>query len=623
MKPTANHVEFESGRSFAQQIREQPRNRETSAAVLNQFDQISKDDAIEMLRGGMTEKEARAVMTDSRMSKWMSENNVKFDAETMDRMIHNRLVPNVRKITQNATGHGSTLARHIGADITFQPKRAVEQDDFSTPEERRLPWMVAHSGKGSLPTAALKTDYYADKIGNNLNGVNPIKQVIVGRGISVDGSSSMNLHYGSVRPELPDPGQMRNVAVHEDVDLVNPDQTRPTAQQIFDFPQPDVVMTESKDERIETSNIQKFTSVDQVEVRRNLRDLLKSSIFEVERTPYENLMHDANVFETVLPNPDFKASKDTVATQDVANKTLENRENHGRTLRAAMEWLDAEKVERPPNDPARSEHSILIQSEKRYAPAVGQVRSEKTTLDRKVDSVASEHKVKGGVIYRSLATALREVEQATFKTTHDGREQLDGPLAILPSNGGGEEKIGSMTGEITKVERGVRGENLHNPSAKNYARSDARTFGETTLFVQDRAESTYRAPGSILKKDASAARPGENANQKHNYRVQIQEAMRPASLATSDGRPKTSEETFFTTRKLGGPTQPDEPPAVINVVVSERNKAMRGTNNFSSTTTVGENTTTGRRKAETREIKLVPEAHAPNSTALGKKVMII
>jgi hypothetical protein len=631
MNPTANQVEFESGHSFAQQLRGIPKKTAT-AAVTNRFDQISKDDALAMLRGSVTEGDARLMLTDPRMTLWMKKHNVDPDAATLDRMIHNRLVPNVRKITQNAYGHGAILAKHIGADIQWQPKTTVEADAFATPDERRLPYMVGQGGKGSLPSHVQSKEYYSDKVGKYLNNVNPIEQVTVGRGISADSGMGMNLHYGSAltAQQLVDPGQQRSINTFREVDLVNPLAYAPTPEDMVRITAPgENVLTATKDERINTSNLEKFTAKEYTETvaPRRLTDILLENQFELERTPGETLLGDERVFQTpVTPfDPKFQ-SRPTENTHDVSLKTTELKEpaGPGKNLKAALDFMEQQFIAHPMADPNRSNHSVLIPSEQRFAATYTNVTTigQKTSDDRKLASDVQVRTMESNNVFRSISQALQQFElDASVETkAHVPRRQLDGPFDPRASHGGTQEAVlgPKEFGARTKEHRGVRGENLLNPSGVGKKISDTRNFGETTIQVQLRPDNAYVTPGSNWKRDAAPVRPGTNANGKAEVRAMATDAPVRGNLTTSAARPILNGQEV-TTRKLEMGRL--EEPGTIDIILSQqRNKATTSTVRVQE---VGEDTTVGRRKSIVIERAGTAAAAPPTSTALAKKILVI
>lgn len=631
MNPTANQVEFESGHSFAQQLRSIPKKSAT-AGVTNRFDQISKEDAMAMLRGSVTEGDARLMLTDPRMTLWMKKHNVDPDAATLDRMIHNRLVPNVRKITQNAVGHGAILAKHIGADIAWQPKSATEQDAFATPDERRLPYMVAQGGKGALPSHVQAKDYYTDKVGKNLNNVNPIEQITVGRGISADSGMGMNLHYGNaIDPRrLADPGQQRSINTFREVDLVNPLANAPMPQDMARLTAaPETVLTATKDERIDASNLQKFTSKEYTEVvaSRRLVDILLENQYEFERTPSETLLGDERAFQLpATPYEPLTQTRPTENTHDVSLKVTEFNElaGPGKNLKAALDFMEQQFIAHPMADPNRSNHSIIIPSEQRFAAGYTNVTTagEKTTSDRKLASDVDVRTLKSNNVFRSIAQALDQFElDASVETkAHVPRRQLDGPFDPRASHGGGEEAVLGPRefGARTKEHRGVRGENLLNPSGVGRKISDTRNFGETTIQVMLRPDNAYVTPGSNMKREAAIARPGTNANGKAEVRALATDVSGGGHLATSAARPILAGQEV-TTRKLELGARED--PQELNIVLTQRRNAAASTT--TSVREVGEDTTAGRRKAIVVERQGTAAAAPPNSAALAKKVLVI
>ncbi len=628
MNPTANQVEFESGRSFANLIRSSTR-RVASEAVTNHFDQISKKDALDMLSGKMTEAETRLLLTDPRMSQWMKEHN--FDLSNgfdMDRMIQNRMVPNVRKVTQNALGHGAILAKHTGQDIAWQPKRAVEKTEFVRMEETKMPDMIGHNGKGTVQnTTARGLDYYSSMIGKNLNGVSPIEQITVGRGIAADGSSSMNLHYGSaMRADmLRDPGQQRSINVYKAIDNMDTSKTRPLPEQLASVPAPEVVIPAMKDARIEASNMQKFTSKEYTETvaPRNLFDWLQTNQYELGRVPNETIEHNLDLLKLQHPEWNGKSqARPTENTHAVENKTYEfERSNHGKSLKSAIEQMSVEFIRHPEADPMRSAHEIRINSERRFAPRVEPIQLGDATHDpRKVRSdLDLQNKNSGNVQYYSLTTALERIKQdLSTETTKLIPRQLDGTYDPRPSHGGGQESVpGIQTfGERTEVDRGVRTpQDIPTHMGMQFRPNEVRNFGETTLFVKDRPETNYITPGTRKGLGSTNVGPGENANGKNEIRMKlVQEHRGLANDQTSLALPRSEVASVVTTRKLqmGGTVQPTQ--AMDESLRSERNKFMRP-GSYSDPTRVGESTRGGR-KVSLREALGTESAHAPSANVL-------
>lgn len=632
MNPTANQIEFESAHSFAQQLRGVPKKSAT-AGVTNHFDEISKDDAMAMLRGSVTEGDARLMLTDPRMTLWMKKHNVDPDDATLDRMIHNRLVPNVRKITQNASGHGSILAKHIGADISWQPKSTTEQDAFASPEERRLPYMIGQGGKGTLPSHVQSKDYYTDKVGKYLNNVNPIEQVVVGKGISADSGMGMNLHYGSAltaQQLVVDPGQQRSINNYRDVDLVNPAPTVPMPQDMARLtPAPENVISATKDERINGSNLQKFMAKDYTETvaSRRLADILTENQYELERTPSEALYGDERVFQTPTTRLEPKTqTRPTENTHDVSLKVTEYNElaGPGKNLKAALDFMEQQFISHPMADPNRSDHSILIPSEQKYAATYTNIATlgEKTTSERKLGSDVQVRTLESNNVFRSISQALQQfdLDSSVETKAHVPRRQLDGPFEPRASHAGGQEVVVGPKdfGAITKEHRGVRGENLMNPSGVGRKISDTRNFGETTIQVMVRPENAYVAPGSNWKRDAAPIRPGANANGKSELRSMVTDAPVRGNLTTSAARPILAG-SVVTTRKLEMGAREDA--STIDIILpQQRNKATTSTTRIQG---VGEDTTSGRRKAMMISRAGTAAAGPPTSAALAQKVLVI
>jgi hypothetical protein len=397
----------------------------------------------------------------------------------------------------------------------------------------------------------------------------------------------MNLHYGSaLRADmLPDPGQQRSINVYKNLDNMDVSGTRPRLSQFASVPAPETVLPANKDARIETGNLQKFTSKDYTETvaPRNLFDVLNTNRFELERTPGQTLEHDPKQLATSHPNWNGNAqSRPTENTHAVQNKTVElERSNHGRSLKAAIDAMETEFIRHPEADPARSTQEIRINSERKYAATVASIGSGDATHDPR-----------------------RLGSEKTF--------------VPRPSHGGGLESVVGTNayGANTQTSRGERTLiDMPVQMGKQFKSTETRTFGETTLEVQDRPETNYVTPGSRWGVGTTNVGPGDNANGKSEVRIKLVQEQRGLSKnQTSAGRPRSEIASVVTTRKLemGGTVQRTQ--AEDESLRSERNKFMRP-GSYSDPTKVGESTR-GARKVSLREAVGMETAHAPAANVL-------
>lgn len=353
------------------------------------FDTISKEDALTVLKGGMTESETRAVMNDPRMSMYMKEQNMDMSQATMDRFVQNRMVPNVKKYTQpDVKSSNMRMHKMNGTDIDWRPKEAVEQSKFASPEETRLQHPVSSSGRSHAASATeTARSYYATYASNKMNGVKPTEQIIVGRGTSagIEGTkgsddmkkdmSSMNLHYGGVsQKELAryDPGAQKNPTVHKSVTF-NMNKAYPTQKEIAGNPQSIYIRSPEEDER-SVLQMEKFTSSEytSIQAERNPTHNVLNQISSVnEREKDSALETDSRALQMKYPELDIihERQASQLDSHDTTLKTVEinaEKANHGRSFKSMLEQLEQYYTAHREHDPRRSEHALSYNNEKRF-----------------------------------------------------------------------------------------------------------------------------------------------------------------------------------------------------------------------------------------------------------------
>lgn len=508
--------------SFAADIRA-VKPRVASKDLMNQFDKVGAEQARDLLSDG----DIRSTLKDPRMTRWMQENGMATDEVTLDRMIQNRLIPSSRKITQyapNAT-NGQKLGKHTGNDIQWRPRREVEQDNFCTPEEARLPHAVSTAGSMRLdyrPTDAV----YRQLVSQKLNGVQATPKIHVGRGIhagmsytdgtpegSSKGATSMNLHYGLVRPELADPGLQRHSFGYQDVaQAANPAlTTMPTVQQ-FSMPTQGEYVTRESFESTKHISMEKFTAVDYTSARveRNLRDVLRErQDTDFTRTALKDpLLYDEAQLRTQHPDLLASAPRTGADTHEAArDMELARAGSHGRSLKQAIEDARAQYVAHESRDPARSAHDLTYRPETRRG------------------------EVMAGADMGMSTQNLKE------------RRALSGTYATIPSHGGRAPMSGPV-GAVT-TQRTEPFADLPSNPVRGFQQTDVRSeLGATTSVRKEPTESRYTAPGRSFGASDVRAEPVTNTN-----------GMSERKLLRTDVVPNASLRVNLATPEVGGVEQ--------------------------------------------------------------------
>lgn len=239
---------LKSNNNFGKNIQKNIKQKDTH--LLNVYDRINKNQAMDIIGGtALSSSEVSNVLNDPRMRKWMQDNNMDTSPASMESYIENRMLPNVRKITQNDPTETSNIRmkQFIGEDTTWRPKNAVEKNLFVTPEETKSPEAIRQSGK-SLATYdtlhSYEEKFYQNNISQRMNGIQPEQTVNV--------QNRTNSHYGGVTQEQLskyDPGQTRTQTLYQDNSNLDMSSTRPnTSQTVLQYPE-----MIQKNEKIEKS----------------------------------------------------------------------------------------------------------------------------------------------------------------------------------------------------------------------------------------------------------------------------------------------------------------------------------------------------------------------------------
>ncbi len=555
--------------SFAQDIRS-TRRAGPSVDLMNRFGTQTATEAKELL----TEADARALVSDPRMTRWMQEQGVEVDQLTLDRMIQNRMIPSARKLTQYApsTTNGQKLGKFTGNDIQWRHRDAVTQDNFVTPEEARLPRSVGTSGSMQLDPRPSET-VYRQLVSQKLNGVQGQPQIHVGKGINAgmsytdgtaegssngSGAAAMNLHYGLVRPELRDPGQQRNTFGYQDASQMDTSATMPTTAQmaaetggVYELRQD---FAEKKELHLEKFTSEEYTST--TRAARSLRDIIRErQDASYTREPHAGeLETDARVFQTQMPKPDFAKPRDAADSHDVSlHEIADVRTQHGRgrtlkdTLASTTEYIFHES-----RDPDRSAHELLHRTEVR----------------------------------RDAHVSGADIGDAT----HSKKRTLAGTLATIKSHGG----RANMTSEVGAVTT-KRSEAMHdlpqNP-VRNVAQFDARMeTGAQTSMHRTEVPMNYVPPGKSLARTDTRMEPVTNSNDMSSMRVSIGQPAQHPTQRANDLRP-TSVAPEQAGRRL---TEQDQP---IKMTIRQERGSVRKVATQANPMNLGAATRGGRKVPE-------------------------
>ncbi len=523
---------MDSNNTFSKDLRQKKITKNASANLLNKYDQITQEQAMEILGGGMTENETRRIVNDPRMKLWMVKNNIDISPANLDRFIQNRMVPNVRKITQTDPTKTSNIAmkKYVGDDIQWRPKNASEKSNYATPEETRLPQHVTQSGKGMQikQTSEVQNEYYRQLASKNLNNFQPIEKVQVGKATFVGG------HYGHVdQNDLAryDPGQQRTQSEYRD-NYVDVNSTRPSLQDLA-MPRGDIVKQENFEAR---KHLEIDSFLDQPNATRSLREILKefhsSEHTHIQADP---LMYDASFLQTKQPVLIQGERRDLVDTHDL-------------NLRSVIRDLP-------------SNFGVS------YSQTVNTVNpGERTKDERKTgnDSLINRNIVKN----YSLTTALQQFADPQ-KITNLPRQDISEDAYVVRQSHGGRLPKHENDFNNTRPDDSLIFENTGGHGVRfqmndiNSTRSQFDVTRESRNYTQ---ESTYKTPGKSFKQTTDA-NVIVNTNQKSSTRPVFENTFN-GSTQSSYGRPVSSDPVLQSSRRLV-----DDMPIKIDVVTKEgRNK---------------------------------------------------
>jgi hypothetical protein len=525
---------MDSNNTFSKDIREKKIiKKNASANLMNKYDQITQEQAMEILGGGMTEDETRRIVNDPRMKLWMIKNNIDISPANLDRFIQNRMVPNVRKITQSDPTKTSniTMKKYVGDDIQWRPKNASEKSNYATPEETRLPQYVTQSGKGMQmkQTSEVQNEYYRALASKNLNNFQPIEKIQVGRATRVGG------HYGHVdQNELAryDPGQQRTQSEFRD-NTIDVNSTRPSLQDLA-MPRGEIVKQENFEAR---KHLQIDDFLEGSNAQRNLRDIIQEfQTSEYTHTQAEPLMYDSSFLQTKQPIMIQGTQRDLVDTHDL-------------NLRSVIRDL-------PKN--------FGVQ----YKQTVDTVNPGERTKDERKglpeDSISNRNIVKN----YSLTTALQQFADPQ-KITNLPRQDLSEDAWIPRQSHGGRLPKHENEFNNTRPEDSIIYENTGGHAVRfqmndiNSTRTQFDTTRDSRNYTQ---ESTYKTPGKSFKQNTDAFSV-LNTNQKSSTRP-VYENTFNGSTQNSHGRPVTSDSIVQSSRRLI-----DDMPIKIDITTKEqRNK---------------------------------------------------
>lgn len=525
---------MESNNTFSKDINNVIK-KNASANLMNKYDQISQEQAMEILNGGMTEDETRRIVNDPRMKLWMIKNNIDISPANLDRFIQNRMVPNVRKITQSDPTSTSniTMKKYVGDDIQWRPKNASEKSNYATPEETRLPQHVTQSGKGMQikQTSEIQNEYYRHLASKNLNNFQPIEKVQVGRATRVGG------HYGHVdQNDLAryDPGQQRVQSEYRD-NMIDVGTTKPTLQDLA-MPRGEVVKQENFEARkhLEVDDFLEYSNAP-----RNLRDILQEfHSSEHTHKQADPLMYDSTFFQTKQPVMIQGEARDLVDTHDL-------------NLRSVIRDL--------PSNFGVAYRQNLINDER-----IG----EHTKDERKNgnDSLANRNILKD----YSLTSALQQFADPQ-KITNLPRQQIVDAWVPRQSHGGRLPKHENDFNN-TRPDDSLLYENNGGHGVRfqmNDLNTTRRQFDVTRESRNFTQESKYIAPGKSFKQSTDAS-ISVNTNQKSNSRP-VYENTFNGSTQNSHGRPVTNDPTIQSSRRLVD--EPNSETIKIDIITKEgRNK---------------------------------------------------
>lgn len=522
---------MDSNNTFSKDIRNQKITKNASKNLLNKYDSISQEQAMEILGGGMTEDETRSIVNDPRMKLWMIKNNVDISPANLDRFIQNRMVPNVRKITQSdATATSNiTMKKYVGDDIQWRPKNASEKSNYVTPEETRLPQHVAHSGKGIIDSVTdVSNEYYRQYASKNLNNFQPIEKVQVGKATFVGG------HYGHVdQKELAryDPGQQRTQSEFRD-NMINVSSTRPTLQDLA-APSGDII----KQENFEARKHIEYNDPSKTKVaQRNLFEILKE--FQVTNTHIQAapLMYDESQLSTKNPDLLLGVKRDTLDTHDLNLRSVirDLPSNFGVNYKQTTDSLD-----------------------------IGdRTRNERLTGN---DSIQNQNILKN----YSITSALQQFADPK-KITNIPRQDLSEYAYVPRQSHGGRLPIHENNFNNTRPDESLLYENNGGHGVRFQMTAPDRKFDVTRESRNYTQESKYITPGKTFKQNSDAF-TSVNTNGKSVSRP-IYEDVRNGSTQNSYGRPIDTNVTQSSRQLLD---EPNGESIKIDVMTNEKRNRQK------------------------------------------------
>jgi hypothetical protein len=551
---------------------------------------------------------SRDVLTDPRMTRWMQENGMTTDATTIDSFIQNNMIPSVRKVTQAGTSaaNAQKLAKFTGADIQWRPRQEVEWNNFSTPEDARLPdGGVTQSGTAHLNYRP-QDEHYRQLVSQKMQGVTPEPVIHVGRGIAAGnhytdgtaegssiagGGAGMNLHYGSVRPRLADPGQQRieqfYVPIEEQTTLFS---TRPDTQQIASTTHGEYVLRDDFDEK-RVSTVEKFTNdvYRATRAARNLKDLLRERQDTVTtRQTRENLVHDPRALNAkVIDTPDFAQKRTGMSTQDVSLRETQTPRapQNPRTLKQTLRDIDEKQyifhVER---DPERSMRDTS------YRPPTQAQRKEHVMPNVSVGESTSDYKAR-----RTLTSVIAP------QASHGGRLPMTSEAGQYTSMSKREEPVHDLpvSAQKTFVQ-------THNVALNAPDTSVLRTRNDGGNGGTGGGEFKYQAPTKAFNQSSNArlSEIGTNTNDYNKIRIDVTN-RREFTTPTKQSQIQRVDDLQVPTSRRATETTPRE--ETIDIVLRQTRSTIRPRASMNDLNAIGESTRGGRKVPEASMTPMQPQ----------------
>ncbi len=548
---------MESNNSFSKDLRQQKITKNASQNLLNKYDSITQEQAMEILGGGMTEDETRRIVNDPRMKLWMIKNNVDISPANLDRFIQNRMVPNVRKITQSDPTSTSniTMKKYVGDDIQWRPKNASEKSNYAAPEETRLPQHVAQSGKGMIDSVTdVSNEYYRQYASKNLNNFQPIEKIQVGKATFVGG------HYGHVdQKELAryDPGQQRTQSEFRDNNNIDTSKTKPTTADLA-APVGEIIKQENFEAR---KHIEYGDPSNTKVAQRNLFEILKE--FQVMNTHIQDepLMYDAKQLSTKNPDLLLGVKRDTLDTHDLNLRSVirDLPSNFGVNYKQTTDSLD-----------------------------IGdRTRNERNTGN---DSLQNQNILKN----YSITSALQQFADPK-KITNVPRQDLSENAYVPRQSHGGRLPIHENNFNNTRPDESLLYENNGGHGVRfqmNDLENSARKFDVTRESRNYTQESKYMTPGKQIKQINELNTLPWNTNKKSEMSRHVFEDVRNGSTTNSYGRPTLDSNVIQSSRQLHD--EPNGESIKIDITTNEKRNRQKNfmTSSRSVTDALGDFDTT-------------------------------